>query len=406
MSRILPAVIGGCLCLCTSHALGQTVLTFDGVLDRARTQSGASAVARARVAEAETALLDVSARFRQNPLFEAAAGPRISESGNTGDFDVSVSQALNPAGWKRARTDQATAAIERRRAEADASAQTAVHEAAGTFIRAIAATEQLRIAEQAAQIDRELLAATERRFNAGDVSAIDMNLARLAAARSVAEAQSAGAVVTATLGRLRSLLRMPADEAIRVDGSLDRPPLPPLAQLEALLSQRPEVAALESDVREASALTRLGVAAGRPEFGVRAAFEREDRDSIVLGGITIGLPMFQRGLSQRAAGAAASTRAKLELDVLRASMLADLRTAYAVHEQRRAAAAAFSAAALPVAADNEALAQRSYDAGELNLPDLLQIRRSAVDMRMSAVEQQLAAALDRLDVDRIAGVLR
>jgi outer membrane protein, heavy metal efflux system len=406
MPRVLSAVLCGWLCLCACTAYSQTVLTYDSVLERARTQSGAPAVARARIAEAQSGLLDASARLQHNPVVEAAAGPRLGNGARNADLDLGVSQTLDTGGSQRARIDQASAGVDRRRAEADAATQLAIYEAAAAFINALAATERLRVIEQAAQIDRDLLAATERRYSAGDISAIDLNLARLASARATADASSASATVLAALGRLRRLLRIPSDEPLRLDGSLERPSPSPLAQLEAMLPRRPEFALLETDERDAAALTRLGIAAGRPELGLRAGFEREDGDLIVLGGVTLTLPAFQRGASQVAAGAAVATRAKLERDVLRSTSLIELRSAHAVHEQRLASATAFASSALPIASENEQLAQRSYDAGEMSLMDLLQIRRSAVDARLSVADLRLDAALDRLELDRIAGVFR
>lgn len=405
MSRVLPAVVCGYLCLFALPASGQTVLTFEEALARARTQAGAPLVARARVAEAESGLSDVRARFRQNPVLEAAAGPRFGAGTRVTDLDVSVSQMLDARGARQARIDQVSASVARRRAEADTATQAAQLDAATAFIEALAATDQLRVAGQAAQIDRDLLAATQRRFDAGDVSAIDLNLARLAAARSTVDASAAEAAVSEATGRLRVLLRIPDGETVRVDGALERA-APALAELEAAIPRRPEFAALDADLRDADALSRLGIAAARPELGVRAAFEREDGNNIVLGGVSLTLPAFQRGASLREAGLAAASRARIERDVLQATAIAELRTAYAVYEQRAAAARTFADAALPVVQDNETLAQRSYEAGEMSLLDLLQIRRAAVETRMTTVSHRLAAALERLELDRVAGVLR
>ena len=62
--------------------------------------------------------------------------------------------------------------------------------------------------------------------------------------------------------------------------------------------------------------------------------------------------------------------------------------------------------ALPLLDDNDALTRRSYDAGELSLPDYLLVRRETLGARIDYVERSLEAALAAIEVEARAGVLR
>jgi cobalt-zinc-cadmium efflux system outer membrane protein len=393
-------------CGLASYASAQTILTFEETLSRAREQSGAVVVARARVAETEAGLLDVSARFRDNPVIEGAAGPRAGTQARSTDFDVAVSQQFETGGQGRARVAVAQAAIDRQRAETDGARRVAVFDAAVAFLDGVAASERLRIAEEGDAVSRELLNVTERRFALGDIAAIDLGLARIDAARSGASLRSARADFTAAVGRLRTVLRLPANEPVELRGALDLPGPPPLESLRAALEQRPEFVALAAQTREAEAQIQLGRALRRPDLGFRLAFEREEQDNIVLGGLTITLPAFQRGQGTLAAGVARGARARLELDVARQTALSELETAYAVYQQHATLAGTFASEAVPSLDDNLDLARRSYEAGELNLRELLLIRRDALDTRRAIVDHRLDAARSRVAVDFLAGVLR
>jgi outer membrane protein TolC len=103
---------------------------------------------------------------------------------------------------------------------------------------------------------------------------------------------------------------------------------------------------------------------------------------------------------------ARANRARTEADLARQSVLAELRTAYAVYEQRASLTEAFEKGAAPSLADNETLARRSYEVGEMNLMDLLLIRRDAVDTRLALIDRRLEAAQSRVTVDFIAGVIQ
>jgi cobalt-zinc-cadmium efflux system outer membrane protein len=61
---------------------------------------------------------------------------------------------------------------------------------------------------------------------------------------------------------------------------------------------------------------------------------------------------------------------------------------------------------MPELDENDALTTRSFDVGQIGLPDLLLIRREILDARMQYLDALLLAALARVDLDASAGVLR
>jgi cobalt-zinc-cadmium efflux system outer membrane protein len=404
MSRVvLATVIAVGL---AAHARAQTILTLEETIARAREQAGVVSVARARVSEAEAGLVDASARFRDNPVIEGSVGPRTGPGSRSADLDVGISQQFETGGQRHVRMAGAQATIDRQRAGVDGARREAVFAAVMAFLDGIAASERLRTAEDGDAVSRELLNVTERRFALGDIAAIDVNLARIDAARSAASLRSARAEFTDAVGRLRRVLRMPASEPLELRGSLDVPAPPTFESLRSALEQRPEFVALQAEAREAEAQIQLGRALRSPDLALRVAYAREESDNIVLGGLTISLPAFQKGHGTLAAGTARAARARLELELERQSALAELDTAIAVYQQRATLAASFAADALPSLDDNLDLARRSYEAGELNLMGLLLVRRDALETRTAVVEQRLEAARSRMTVDFIAGVIR
>ena len=405
MSRLIACVVW-CAVLVPVPAGAQVVLTLEETIARAHENSGPVVVARARIAEAEAALVEAAPRFRDNPVLEFTAGPRVGGGSRSGDLEVSISQQFESGGQRASRLAVATASVERQRAEVGQSARTVAVEAAAAFLDGVAAMERLQIAEGAEDVARELLNLTERRLALGDIAAIDVNLARMAAARSTAAVVAARTDLTAAVGTLRTLLRIPPGEAIELRGSLTLAAAPPLSQLQTFIEQRPEFAVLAAEVREGEAQSQLGRALRKPDYGIRAIYEREDVDTIVSGGLTITLPAFQKGRGTLAAGTARAGRARAEAEVVRQQVQQELRTAYAVHEQRTALRDALEKGVMPSLLDNEALARRSYEAGEMNLMDLLLVRRDAVETRLEIVDRRLDAARSRLMLDVIAGVVR
>ena len=127
---------------------------------------------------------------------------------------------------------------------------------------------------------------------------------------------------------------------------------------------------------------------------------------IITGGMTVTLPMFSKGQEQRAVGSARAARLRAELDAARARVQLEVRAAFEAYDRRLAAVRILEAEAIPGLDENEQLTTRSFEVGQLGLPDLLLIRRAIFDTRSEYLAALLEAALARIDLDASAGVLR
>ena len=111
-----------------------------------------------------------------------------------------------------------------------------------------------------------------------------------------------------------------------------RPPDTDLNTVLDAASQRPELRALEAGVQEAEADVRLGGTYSKPDYGFGVRYSREEGDQIVLGGVTVTLPVFSRGQELRAVGAARAARLRAELDASRARVRLEVRSAFEAYQ--------------------------------------------------------------------------
>ena len=125
-----------------------------------------------------------------------------------------------------------------------------------------------------------------------------------------------------------------------------------------------------------------------------------------MGGMTVTLPMFSKGQEQRAVGSARAARLRAELDAARMRVQIEVRAAFDAYNRRLAAVRVLEAEAIPGLDENEQLTTRSFEVGQLGLPDLLLIRREISDTRAQYLDALLEAALARIDLDASAGILR
>jgi cobalt-zinc-cadmium efflux system outer membrane protein len=398
-------VVCGSLVLETS-AFAQGTLTFEEALERARTRAPDVLAALARVEEARGGLLGASIRFRDNPTFDLDGGPRVgAASQRSWDFSASAGQTFETGKQRGLRMASARADVDRATAVADEAARVVLHEVALAYVSALGWQERVRLLRDEEQFTRDLQMAAERRYALGDIAALDLNLATIASARARAERIRGESALTSSLRPLRLALGLTSDAPVAVTGSLDREPAS-RASLLAASVQSPVLRAADAELAQAAADSRLAAATKRPDLGVRLTAKREDGDRAVLGGLTVTWPAFNRGQALEATAEARRKRVALERESTSRLIQLDIEVGLAAYEQRAEAARLYRDVALPAAQDNEELAVRSFDAGEINLMNLLLVRQDASATRLAYVDALTDAALAAVDVDARAGVLR
>jgi cobalt-zinc-cadmium efflux system outer membrane protein len=402
-TRTLAVCAVVCVHAATAAAQGRT-LTLAEVLARAREQAPQIVSARLALEEARGRLLGASVRSQANPEIDASLGNRNGTGVRYTDFQLGLGQSFEPGARRSARVDGANAAIAQGSANIDEVTRTVLRLAASAYYRAVHANDRIRLLMATQEVAQSVYATADRRFKAGDIALLDVNIARASLGRVRAEREGAEASKALALGELRQLLGLEPD--VGVEGSLVRPSNADLSAALQSALLRPELRGLEAAIQEAEAELRLGLSFSKPEHGLGVRYSREEGDQIITGGLTVTLPMFSKGQEQRAVGSARAARLRAELDAARARVELEVRAAFEAYDRRLAAVRILEAEAIAGLDENEQLTTRSFEVGQLGLPDLLLIRRAIFDTRSEYLAALLEAALARLDLDASAGVLR
>lgn len=393
------------VCLHASAAAAQVrIASLADVLSRAREQAPEVVSARLALEEARGRLAGASVRFQSNPDVEALIGPRHATDSRFTDFELGVAQMFEPGARRSARIDGANAALAQSTATIDEVTRTVLRLAASAYYRTVHANERIRLLTSASDVASSVYTAADRRFRSGDIAVLDVNIARAARARVGAAREAAEAERSLATGELRRLLRIDGD--VIVEGSLPRLDQADLVAALQSAGQRPELRMLEAGIREAEAELRLGSSFSKPEYGFGLKYSREEGDQIMLGGMKVTLPMFSKGQEQRITGAARASRLRADLEAARTRVQLEVRAAFDAYTRRLAALRLLETDAVPGLDENEQLTTRSFEVGQIGLPDLLLIRREILDTRAQYLDALLEAALARLDLEASAALLR
>jgi len=177
-------------------------------------------------------------------------------------------------------------------------------------------------------------------------------------------------------------------------------------QLASGIATLPELVALEALQRAAEAEQRLGLGLQRPEFGVSLNVDRARGRAGRHRRFCAAAAPVSAGQGQTAAAAARIARLRLEQDTTRAAAAADLGAAVAAYRNQVEAVRVLEADALAAAGENEQLARRSYEAGQISLADWLLYRREFLETQREYLDRSCLCALTLVEIDTIAGVLR
>ncbi|MFN0249672.1 MAG: TolC family protein [Kofleriaceae bacterium] len=366
-------------------------MSFSRVIELARTRAPSAVIARARIEESRSDLVGARRFATRNPVFEADVGPRRSGDGLSTDVQTSLSFPLDLGGRRDKRVAVVDAEIERERLEAQSVERTAVGAAVSAYYQALHADRRLSLAEDRVRLADAAEVTARQRMRAGDVAEFEVNLAR----GEVARAKSGVVVARGEQARARAQLAA-------VLGIPITPVVGDLADRRMLETAggnaRPDLRALAQEIE----VSRAEVASARterwPSLDLRVSYEHERDADIVLGGISIALPVFEHGQGEAARARARGKRAGAELAARTALASAEVESASQTSTAMIAAVRILELEAVPLSIENESAASASYRAGKIDLGALLVIRREALDTRREHLDRLLDAALAAVDL--------
>jgi cobalt-zinc-cadmium efflux system outer membrane protein len=379
-------------------------MTFAEVVARAREQAPQIVSARLAIDEARARLAGASLRRQQNPEIQGALGNRHGPESRHTDFEIGLAQSFEPGARRTARIDGANAAIAQSTAGLNDTMRLVLRAAAGAYSRALHASQRVQLLERAQELAAGVHTVADRRYKAGDIAVLDVNIARAALARAKADREAAEAARSLALGELKMLLGL--DEDIAVSGDLTPAAGVELDRALESAATRPELRLLEAAIGEADAEVRLGASFSKPEYGIGGRYAREEGDQIVLGTMSLSLPIVAKGQELRASATARGTRLRAELDAARTRIRLEVRSSFDAYQRRVTAVRTLETEAIPGLDETETLAARSFDAGQIGLTDLLILRREILETRFQYLDALLEAALARIDLDASAAILR
>lgn len=366
-------------------------LTIDlpSAVARARERAPRAIEALARIDDARAQRVGAGVMFSENPEVQVGAGARYGDGISPAIRGMAV-QRLEP-GRRRARIAVADADLEHAKVLTDVDLRKLRFQVADLFYIARAADLAVELERRNLEVVQRATQAAERRRKAGELTDLDLNLAKVALGRAKSELAAAQATRAFAIGELAAVIGAGPDDVISLVGDLRPSPLT-LQALRSALPGRPDVRALETRTRVARAEGGLANVSAWPDLGLLFAYELDEGDSIFLGGVVVTLPFWNRAQGDKAAARAKQRNAEREHTARLGAASREIVDTFEAYTRAREAVDVFEAEVLPPLADSEVLLHRVVDSGQLPINDYILAHLEILVARREHLERQLQLA--------------
>lgn len=388
-------------------------LTLNQALQQAEAASTLLRTRQGQLAIAEGLRRESASPLFNNPELTAEQTRRRPASGSAGESanepSFGISQPFETGGQQGRRREVASATREAIESEiADARIQVR-SEAALRFSAVLAAQRRVRIEERSLALFETSAQAVARRREAGEDTRLDANVASIEAERARNALALAREQLINARAELAAQLQLPAGQLPEAVGDLAAAiPHPYTAEeIERSVQGLPRVRALLA--REAAARARLGLEQANRSPDVRLGLNvgREGpsatREQVTTLSVTVPLPLFRR--NDAAIGQAQAEALQAEVERLAGTRDAEaqvrrlwLRLSSQIDRVQR-----LQRAMLPAVQDNQQLAARSRQAGQIGLLDQLVVNRQALDAERELNDALAELQATRIELERAAG---
>lgn len=384
-------------------------LTLDAAVRAAFQRSPRLKMQGAEVLEAKGRLLSARALLH-NPVLGLEAAQRSFQGGTGTDFALGVSEELELGGQRGQRTDAAKAELKAAEAHFLHDQRMLTAEVNLAFFEAVRARDILEILRQDVDLARTLQNAAQRKLEAGSSTQLDLNLATAELGRAEerfflaegAYGETRAVLAEVTGGEPASPPQPVGDLAETASAAL--PPLPEL--LANASNHRGDLEALHQTEKALQSRLTLARREGIPNLTVSAFYGKEgSSDTLVGGGLSLPLPIFNRNQGGIAEASAAHQRATAERALLDLQVQREVAAAYARYQAASRSVSRLQETVLGTLEENFQLLRRAYEAGKTSSTEVVVIRRSFIEAQRELVDAALMARRDRIVLELAAGRL-
>jgi len=381
-------------------------LTLDQARQEASARSPVLAAQRALLEQAEGRLVTAKT-YPHDPALILEGADREGAGESSTDRAIKGTQVVEIGGQRRRRVAQASAELDAAGAKFQREGRLLAARVSATFVEALRARELLEVEQANTELVRSLAEVARKRFEAGSVPQMEVNLAQVQVGRAELDLRLARNAYEVARAALAESIGLDPAAPPQPMGELDLLPREPVSLSELVdgaLRHRGDLAAFRATIEAAQARIALARREVVPNLAVEGFYGREEGDRLVGGEIGIRIPLFNRNRGPIAEARAAERRAAADTEAVRLQVAREVVAARATYDALSEASSELEQGVLGTLEENLVLLQLSFEAGKTGWTEVLVFRREFVDIQRDYIDTLADARLAGIALDLAAGV--
>ncbi len=345
-----------------------------------------------------------------NPTIEGAVSkkdkPEEEGGGKFTNYGFKLSQEFEIAGQRGVRIDVAEKELARVKSEIRDKERILISDVKDVFAKALAAKKKNGLAREIVTLNEELLGYTKIKFQAGDVSGLDVNLSEVELSKAKKELLLAQREYRESLLALQGLLGVSPDMSFAIEGELpsEAPALPDKKALKTLaLSHRPDAKASAFEMEQTELALKLAIKEAFPNITLAGFYDRDERRNAVGLEITVPLPFFDRKQAEKREASAKVEGAKIKAAGLKKSIEQEIDRAFNDITSASEELSLFRKEILVKAAENLNLLNLAFKEGKIGFFEVRLAQKDTIEAQLAYIEAQTRAQLALNAVEKATG---
>jgi outer membrane protein, heavy metal efflux system len=395
-TRVLRFLLSiGTLITCSSPIAAQEIsLSLDQAVKLALEQNLELRAKREELGVAEGRLIRSNLFLQHNPELEGDLSNRRLKKPEEGfpknltQGGVALSQEFEIAGQASYRRDAAGRNLEKVRFEVNDFERTLRFRVTENFLKLLNIQAKITQSEQIVDLRTRLRDASKKRLELGDIPEVQHMLAEFELNRTQSDLISLRREREEAVLSLRQNLALEPESEVQILGNLSYTPqsLSAAELVKAALERRPDLAALDRDKGVTEAEERLARAERIPNVKFGIFWERDDRDNIVGGRLSIPLPFFDRKQGEIREAQARRSQANIHHLNSRQSIERSIQTAYQKFKLSEREISLYPAEVRKQFDNSLELYLKAYQERLIDLPDLIVFQNQVVEARQKYID--------------------
>lgn len=345
-----------------------------------------------------------------NPVLEGnvvkkGASSDLGARGFT-DYGVKLSQEFEIAGQRGVRIDIAQKEISRIDLEIKDRERTLVNEVKNAFAKALAGKRREELTREAVRLKEDLLGFTRIKFQAGQVSGLEVNLAEVEVSKTKRELLLAVREYREARLSLQRLVGMRPDAAFSVQGelSVNLPGVPDRESLKKLAaSRRPDMKAASIETERTTAAELLVNKLALPNITLAGFYDRDEERNTGGIALSVPIPFFDRKQAEKREARARLEQARLNYTGLEKTVEKEVETTYSDFSSVLDELSLFKQEILNKTSENLNLMNLAFKEGKIGYFDVRLTQKETIDLQFAHLDALLRARLALNALESISG---